>query len=58
MGTATLTILFAAWVAIAASLGAQLIRPRPASPGSRRFLAGLLIIMSAAAASQFAHNRN
>jgi hypothetical protein len=58
MGTATLIVLGVAWLVVALSLGFQLIRPRPSKRGSRRMGAGLLLIMSAAVASSFAHQRD
>jgi len=58
MDTATLIVLCAAWLLIAGTLVFRLIRPRPASRGSRWMGSGLLIIMTVAVISTFAHHRN
>lgn len=58
MGTATLTVLCIAWLVAAVALCLRVIRPRPSTAGRQWIGSGVLVIMSAAAASQFARNRN
>jgi hypothetical protein len=58
MGLATLVVLCVAWLAVAATLSFRLIRPRPWKSGSQWMGSALLLIMSAAVISAFAHDRN
>lgn len=54
MDTATLIVLCVTWLLIAGTLIFRLIRPRPASRGSRWMGFGLLIIMTMAVISSVA----
>lgn len=58
MSVATLIVLCVAWLMVAATVVFRLIRPRPSSWSSRWMGYGLLLIMSAAVISAFAHDRN